>query len=258
MGDSDDGAIQVRATALAEELSLPLIGRAASAAESASLVLVVTARRLELREIGTARSAVVYVDLLRGATQHRLASTRSHRLPLARALGLHRGIGSIVDATAGLGRDAVTLAACGCRVTAIERSGVLGALLRDGLSRAGDCGKQWLRDISERVTLVVGDARDVLRDMTHGDAPEAVYLDPMFPSGDKKALAKKEMQICRQLVGDDPDAAELLAAARDVATRRVVVKRHAKAPPLAPRPTAQIVGKQIRYDIYHSTPERDT
>lgn len=256
MAGAADAAVHARATELAADLSLPLIGNLQDATDSVSLLLVVTPRRLELRETGRVRGAAVHVDLLRGATGHRLASTRSHRLPLARALGLHRGVRSIVDATAGLGRDTVTLAARGCRVTAIERSGVLGALLRDGLARASGAEKAWLRDIAGRVTLVVGDARDALRSMTGSDAPEAVYLDPMYPEGDKKSLAKKEMRICRQLVGDDPDAAELLAIAREVAGRRVVVKRHPKATPLAPKPTAQITGKQVRYDIYHSTRER--
>lgn len=256
MADVADAAMHARATELAANLSLPLIGDREELTDSVALLLVVTGARLELRETGPGRGTAVYVDLLRGATQHRLTSTRSHRLPLARALGLHRGVRSIVDATAGLGRDAVTLAACGCRVTAIERSGVLAALLQDGLTRASRTEKAWLREIAGRVTLVVGDARDALHDMTGGDAPEAVYLDPMYPEGDKKSLAKKEMRICRRLVGDDPDAAELLAIAREVATRRVVVKRHPKAAPLAPRPTAQIAGKQVRYDIYHSTQER--
>ncbi|MCH8921951.1 MAG: class I SAM-dependent methyltransferase, partial [Planctomycetes bacterium] len=113
-------------------------------------------------------------------------SLASSGMPLARAIGLHRGVQSIVDATAGLGRDAVTLAARGCRVTAIERSGVLAALLRDGLARATAAEKAWLRDIAERVTLVVGDARDTLRDMTGTDAPDAVYLDPMYAEIDTK------------------------------------------------------------------------
>lgn len=256
--DASDAATVSRATELAEELSLALVGNLGDATDSGVLWLVFTPRRLELRESGRFRSAAVYVDLLRGATLHRLAATRSHRLPLARAIGLHRGVQSIVDATAGLGRDAVTLAACGCRLTAIERSGVLGALLRDGLARASDAAPSWLRDIADRVTLVVGDARDTLRDMTGSGAPEVVYLDPMFPVGDKKSLAKKEMRICRRLVGDDPDASELLAVAREAATRRVVVKRHPKAPPLAPRPSAQITGKLVRYDIYHSTRERNS
>ena len=162
----------------------------------------------------------------------------------------------MVDATAGLGRDAVTLAACGCRVTAIERSPVLGALLRDGLIRAKASGRTWLSVLAGRVTMVIGDARELLRTMEGDDLPDAVYLDPMYPVNTKKALAKKEMRICRQLVGDDDDAAELLAVARDVARRRVVVKRNPKAKPLAPRPSAQITSKQIRFDIYHCEDEK--
>lgn len=250
--DASDAATVSRATALAEKLSLPMIGNLEDTTDAIALWLVVTHRGLELRESGRLRSTVLYVDFLRGSTQHRLASTRTNRQPLARALGIHRGVRSIVDATAGLGRDAVTLAACGCSVTAIERSAVLGALVQDGLERARKTARAWMREIAERVTLVIGDARDTLRGLSESDAPEAVYLDPMYPSQDKKSLAKKEMRICRRLVGDDADAGELLVLAREVATRRVVVKRHPKALPLAPKFSAQIVGKQVRYDIYLS------
>lgn len=255
MPETDDVVMALRAKELANDLALPLVTDVRAATGTYAWILLVTSRRLELREIAGAHPASIYVDLLRGSTEHRLASTRSQRLPLARALGLHRGIESVVDATAGLGRDAVTLAACGCRVTAIERSVVLGALLGDGLARANESARTWLCELAGRVTLLVGDAREILSTMNDKQVPDAVYLDPMYPIDAKKALAKKEMRVCRQLVGDDDDAAELLAVAREVARRRVVVKRHLKAEPLEPCPSAQIISKQVRYDIYHSKQE---
>ena len=79
----------------------------------------------------------------------------------------------------------------------------------------------------------------------------AVYLDPMFPHRDKSALVKKEMQVFRQVVGDDDDASQLLEAALGCARYRVVVKRPRKAPAIAgPEPAARVEGKSSRYDIY--------
>ena len=252
VAEVSDPALVSRAKSLANDLSLPLIDSADIARTDVQLLLVVAPRRLELRETGRRRSGSIYVDLLRGATGDRLTMSRSRRVPLARAVGLRHGVRSVVDATAGLGRDALTLAACGFQVTAVERSGVLAALLRDGLARATRDGSQWLRDVVKRLTLVVGDAREALREMSGGDVPDVIYLDPMYPAVGKAALAKKEMRICRRLVGDDTDAAELLDVARGVAARRVVVKRSLRADPLAPSPTAQISSKQIRFDIYRT------
>ena len=134
---------------------------------------------------------------------------------------------------------------------AVERSPILGALVRDGLARARAEGPPEVQAIVERITLFVADARDVLTGLRGTSAPDVVYLDPMYPPKKKAALPKKEMRICRRLVGDDPDAGELLAVARGVAQRRVAVKRPRYAPPLAPGPVMTFAGKQVRYDVYH-------
>jgi 16S rRNA (guanine1516-N2)-methyltransferase len=71
----------------------------------------------------------------------------------------------------------------------------------------------------------------------------------MYPERGKAALAKKELQLLRELTGGDPDADELLLAAN--ARRRVVVKRPLSAPALAGRaPSVALRGTQARFDIY--------
>ena len=121
--------------------------------------------------------------------------------------------------------------------------------MRDALERpaAGRESEQLVRD---RINLIVGDAREVLVCLPVEDAPDVVYLDPMFPPRKKSALPKKEPRILRRLVGEGPDAGELLDIARRVARRRVVVKRTPHAPPLAPAPTMSYEGKIARYDVY--------
>ena len=55
----------------------------------------------------------------------------------------------------------------------------------------------------------------------------------------------------RPVVGDDPDAADLLQAALECARYRVVVKRSRRAPLIdGPAPTLVLEGKSSRYDIY--------
>ncbi|MCH7527544.1 MAG: class I SAM-dependent methyltransferase [Planctomycetes bacterium] len=239
-----------QAVCLAKELGLPFHDPTHHLSTGAELLLLVTGARLELREPGRRIGGPVYVDFVGGATGYRRRSGRSRDQAIGRAIGLRSGAGTVVDATAGLCRDAFLLACLGCRVTAIERSAVVAALVRDGLARARAESKTDLNDVLDRITLVVGDAREALAGMTGPAAPDVVYLDPMYSQAGRSALAKKEMRILRRLVGDDSDAPRLLEAARNVARRRVVVKRHRHAPPLAETPALKFLGRSVRYDVY--------
>ena len=88
--------------------------------------------------------------------------------------------------------------------------------------------------------------------------PDVVYLDPMYPHRTKSALPKKEMRLFRLLVGPDDDAARLVAAARAVALRRVVVKRPAGAPFLGDvRPDGRLESKNTRYDLYLTSAQKN-
>jgi 16S rRNA (guanine1516-N2)-methyltransferase len=147
---------------------------------------------------------------------------------IAKAVGIQSGVRPVVlDATAGLGRDAFLLAQLGCHVTLIERHPLIGALLADGMGRARL--DEEVGPIVQRMDLRLGNAIEIIQEWS-GEPPQVIYLDPMFPHRDKRALVKKEMRVFRPLVGDDDDAALLLAAALALATHRVVVKRPRKAP----------------------------
>lgn len=175
------------------------------------------------------------------------------RQPLIRAIGLGRRNPippTVIDATAGLGEDAWLLAAFGCRVIAIERHPILAALFTDALARAA----VKVPKVAERITVLHANAIDVLHHLSEPEKPEVVYLDPMFPDADqRKSAERKPMRLLRRLVGGDEDADALLAAAVGAATRRVVVKRPLKAPPLAAHqysPTTTHKGNSVRYDVY--------
>lgn len=238
-----DETLRSQAQALAAELDLPVV---TANNVDCDLLLVVTGKGLELRETGRGAAGGVHVDFDTAGPSARRLATASRRQPLAKAVGLKGRTPTILDATAGLGRDAMLLATLGCTVTAIERSAILGALLRDALRRAMAAGEGG----AARVKLIVGNAADVLTRMSDQQAPDVVYLDPMYPSRGKSALPKKEMRIIRRLVGDDADADAVLEAARHVARDRVVVKRTPRGEPLAPDPTMSYRGKLVRYDVY--------
>lgn len=187
----------------------------------------------------------------------RLRRLRQGDSLLRRACRLRGATGPVaLDATAGLGGDSLMLASFGFRVMAWERSGVVAALLADGLRRARAI--PGLAGAAERIHLHEGDARGWLKRLpTPVDGavlprPELVYLDPMF-GGTRRALPGREMQFLADLVGTDDDAHHLLGLSRQLAIRRVVVKRAPHAVPLAEGPTRTVHGKQVRYDIYDAT-----
>lgn len=245
---SDPDALELRdrAAGLAEHLGVPLV---ALPAEPGSLVLAVTADRLELREGGTRRSQPVLVDFVTDVTALRREGGGGSGRLIAKAIGYRNKPLVVWDTTAGLGRDSLVMASLGCRVTAVERSPVLSALLADGLRRAASDPKVGAM-FQQRMRLIEGDAREMLGRVAEDERPHVVYIDPMFPPRGKSALAKKEMRICRVLVGDDPDAGELLTAAMRAARLRVVVKRWLRVPPLREKPDVVYRGKTIRYDVY--------
>ena len=191
---------------------------------------------------------VLYCDFIGGAVQHRLRFGGGRGQDLPKAAGFKPGMNPhIIDATAGLGRDAFLLASLGAKVTMIERSADIHALLRDGMARAIDAGGV-TAEIINRMTLIHDDAIQLL----HKLLPETVLVDPMHPPRNKSALVRAEMRQIRAIVGIDDDQTHLMQTALAHASRRVVLKWPAKAAPMADiRPAShQIIGKSVRYDVF--------
>ncbi|GJL80702.1 MAG: hypothetical protein DHS20C01_03360 [marine bacterium B5-7] len=156
---------------------------------------------------------------------------------LRRAIG--RQSSSVIDATAGFGRDAIHLARLGLEVTAIERCQPIALLLDDAILCARD-------EAASRIRLLPDDS---LRCLEHHHA-DVVYVDPMFDaSRGLKSLPRKAMQVARELAGDDVDARDLAAIARRH-FKRVVVKRPDKSPPLVDGVHHSHCGNTVRYDVY--------
>lgn len=230
------------ATQWAQRLGLPEEGEAGFALQLGD-------DGLQLVDLGPDAPGPVRVDFVEGASAHRRRFGGGSGQMIARAVGVQGGVRPrILDATAGLGRDAFVLASLGCEMTLIERQPLVAALLEDGLARAARDPE--VAPIVARMHLLTGNAIECMA-AWEGEAPQVIYLDPMFPHRDKSALVKKEMRLFRPLVGDDLDAPALLAAALALASHRVVVKRPRKAPCIeGSKPSHQLEGKSSRYDIY--------
>ncbi|MCW8334802.1 class I SAM-dependent methyltransferase [Vibrio paucivorans] len=219
--------------------------------------LVLTDERLELRKLDEPKLGAIYVDLIGGAVGHRRKFGGGKGQAIAKAAGLNKGATpTILDGTAGLGRDAFVLASLGCRVQMVERHPVVAALLDDGLQRAKQDPEigVW---VTERLSLIHASSHDALDKLAEDGTfvkPDVVYLDPMYPHPENKkksALVKKEMRVFQSLVGADNDADALLEPAMALATKRVVVKRPDYAQWLdQQKPTMAIETKKNRFDVY--------
>lgn len=202
---------------------------------------------LALEQVDDPKQGLVFVDFVCGAAAHRRKFGGGKGQAIAKAIGLKSGVQvDVIDATAGLGRDAFVLASLGCNVTLVERSPVAAALLEDGLERAYlnlEIGP-WMQ---QRMQLHFASGYEYLQ----SHQTDVVYLDPMFPHKKKSALVKKEMRVFQGVVGADLDADDLLEVALNAARYRVVVKRPDYAPFLKDKkPSMSIKTKKNRFDVY--------
>ena len=187
-------------------------------------------------------------DFIGGAVNHRLLYGGGRGQDLPKAIGMKAGkTPHVIDATAGLGRDAFLLASLGSHVTLIERSDVMHALLQDGLAAARNAGGLHA-EIASRMTLIHGDAIALLPSMK----PEVILVDPMHPPRQKSALVKADLRAIRDIVGTDEDQLTLIHTALATASKRVVLKWPAKASALdGLKPCShQIMGKTVRFDVF--------
>jgi len=249
--DSIDGDTAKR---IAKKWNFNYIGDAASVSKYPQLnfLLQVNQQALELIKLDEPKLAGIKVDFVEGATAHRRKFGGGRGQDIAKAIGLKHGFTPhVLDATAGLGRDAFVLASLGCQVTLMERMPVVAALLYDGLERAKLNNE--VGEIAQRMQLVHASS---IENMNLAEQVDVVYLDPMYPHREKSAAVKKEMRVFQSLVGEDLDADALLAPALALAKYRVIVKRPSYAPPLnctspkGKKPSTSIKMKKNRFDVY--------
>lgn len=234
------------ASALAGRLALAPLP---SARTTAGLVLDYRDDRLQIRSLAR-RETPWCVDFGSARSNFRRNYGGGVGQTLARAVGVKGAVRpTVLDATAGWGRDAFVLASLGCQVVMLERHPIVAELLADGLRRAA--ADPALAAIASRMSLHGSEATAYLRNVSTEHAPDTVYLDPMYPPSRSTAAVKKDLRLLRELLDGATDDPRLLTLALACARKRVVVKRPKSAPPLARRPTdAQLASSNTRYDVY--------
>ena len=148
----------------------------------------------------------------------------------------------VIDATAGLGQDALSLATLSRKIILLERVPWIHALLKEGLNKTKN--EDFL---IQRMEAVCVDSKYYLSALKQ--KVDVIYLDPMFANMGK-SKAKREVQALRDLTIQSNEE-ELLEVALKKAKDRVVVKRHKKVKNLSGlKPTFSLTGRVVRYDVY--------
>lgn len=154
--------------------------------------------------------------------------------PLKKAIGKERGA-IVIDATVGFGGDTSVLLALGYKVDGYERNPAVFLCLY--LSQLRE------RFFLESLKLHFGQVKE---------NPEGhpIYFDPMYEDGDsRKAKPTKEMEVFHHVIGPDDDAILEAQRLKDL-TKRFVVKRSPRNPPLLEKVNSQWKSKALRLDLY--------
>lgn len=230
----------------ATQFQLPLLDSSAPNPH-ADFILFFADHRVELQH-PQQKKAAFYLDFASATMRYRLQTASLRKEALARAMGAKPSDQpTIIDATAGFGRDSFILASLGFRVRMLEQSAVVYLLLQDALARAKNDAR--LADIVDRLELIHADAMRFLP--TLSVKPDVIYLDPMFPPRQKSAAVKKELVLLQQLIPNKQPVEAFIRLALACARRRVVVKRPRLAEGIEQLdPHFSLSGKSTRFDIY--------
>jgi 16S rRNA (guanine1516-N2)-methyltransferase len=171
-------------------------------------VLVLAARRADLYENGKSFRATAGMAFLRV-----LRAKRGEADPL---LAHIKAGDRVLDATLGLGNDALVAAAAGAHVTGLEKNGLLAAFTESALRRLPGHGREPGRSIE----VIHADHRHYLQSQPDG-AFDVILLDPMFRrAGDAGPL----FELLRAHADHAPLTKETLHEAQRVARRGVLIK----------------------------------
>lgn len=212
-----------RARRLAARLAIPFAPRQGALADlGARAALVVTKDRLVVET----RAGKLFFHP--GMARPRIRSLeRGEDDVMIKAMQLASG-DAVLDCTLGLGADAIVSAFVvgrGGRVVGVEAVPLLAEVVRIGL-QTYDPGHEAMRDAMRRVEVVAADHADYLARLPDA-AFDVVYLDPLFR---EPVEATVHMRPWRELGVGRPLTKDIVAQARRVAKRRVVIKERQGSP----------------------------
>ena len=170
----------------------------------------------------------------------------------------------VLDLMAGWGREAFLLAKTGCHVAAVESHPLVFVFAQaalDSYTRQKSEQQKSEQQKSEISNQIIKAPRQISLEFIHGDslkylkalkaeeAPDVIYMDPMFHNS-KKSLSQKPLRILKTLAGEAKGVDLLFQEALKKARKRVVVKRHRLQPPIFQKPLSSFFGRSVCFDVY--------
>lgn len=186
-------------------------------------------------------------SFLEPAFVRRIERSPFERDLLRTALGREKNL-RILDATAGLCKDALRLAFWGHAVTACERD----PRIAEGLLVAREEASHhffystWI----SRLKIIPQSIEDFVRD-NPTEKFDLITIDPMFPSEKRSSLPQKDLQFLAESVDCEDNASDLLNFCWELGAKKILLKRPLKCPEIGPRkPTHQFYGRAHRWDVF--------
>jgi 16S rRNA (guanine1516-N2)-methyltransferase len=146
---------------------------------------------------------------------------------------------SILDGTAGFGRDGTLLNAMGHNVTMIESSPLVSLLLKNGIERSHN-----------KIRLFHGNVSDFLKHSK--ERYDYIYLDFMFNKLKINSLASKYDETLKLIAFADDKKKEIVEIAKEYCKKKVVVKEPRNSTSSLSKPNHIIKTKLISFNIYLS------
>ncbi len=227
---------------------------------SSSLILKESTLVVEKKRSEVDGEFTLSFEKLKSLLLQRLKTTKTNNI-FKRALGSNNKARQVIDLTAGFGFDAITMNFMGYSVEMIERVPEIYLINQLFLhyfkyylnnSELHFSEKKILDRMSfEKLSYFYGEANDYLdREFTR---PAVLYFDPMFAKTKTTAAPPLKAQVLRAFCGGDEDSTRMISFLLKRnwhSGLRLVSKRPIKEAPLYSKPTIQLTGKLIRYDIY--------
>ena len=145
---------------------------------------------------------------------------------------------TILDGTAGFGRDGYLLASMNHDVTMIDNSPIVSLLLKNALKRSGN----------KSIKLFYGNTYDFLRHSVK--KYNYIYLDFMFNKLKNSSLSSKNDETLKLISFIENDKNKIIQIAQKQAMNRVVVKEPVNSSSVLSKPNHIIKTKLISYNIY--------
>ena len=145
---------------------------------------------------------------------------------------------TILDCTAGFGRDGFLLDSMGHDVTMLENSPIVAMLLKNALRRSNN----------RNIQLFFGNAYDYMK---HSNKKyDYIYIDFMFEKLKNKSLSSKNDETLKMISFNDNDKNKIIQLAQRVSNKKVIVKEPRNSLSDILKPNHIIKTKLLKFNIY--------